>query len=96
MGGLQRLDVRYSYPATVGPENDAFIRRAATSADALIAAWGNPNGIERERYDRRIEEVLRLLDGRQIGEVEERTKLGYPRHGLRWNEASMTSMRRAK
>ena len=78
---------RHPYAVTVGPENDRYIRLAADSADAIIAAWGNPNGIGRERYDRRIREVLRLLDGVKMGEVGERTKLGYPRHGLRWGHS---------
>ncbi len=75
---------RYSYAAAVGPENDAFIRRAVRSADTVVAAWGNPNGIEREVYDRRAGEVMRLLKGREIRRVGGPTKMGHPRHGLRW------------
>jgi hypothetical protein len=78
---------RYRYAAAVGPENDAFIRKAARSAETVIAAWGNPNGIEREMYDQRVGEVMRLLRGRELGAVGGLTKRGYPRHGLRWSNA---------
>jgi hypothetical protein len=75
---------RHPYAVAVGPENDRYIREAIDDADTIIAAWGNPNGIERERYDRRIAEVLIILKSRPttIGPL---TKLGYPRHGLMWN-----------
>ncbi|HKZ70536.1 MAG TPA: hypothetical protein VJ020_10685 [Anaerolineales bacterium] len=55
------------------------------------AAWGNPNGIERERYDRRLGEVMKLLDGKQLSSVGGLTKLGHPRHGLRWNNDELKS-----
>jgi hypothetical protein len=79
------------YAAAVGPENDAFIRKAIRSANTVIVAWGNPNGIEREVYDRRAGEVMRLLRVREFGMVGGLTKRGYPRHGLRWNGVRIKS-----
>lgn len=76
---------QYSYVETVGLENDAYIHKAVCMVDTLIAAWGNPNGIERKVYDRRAGEVMKLLMGREIRMVGSLTKRGYPRHGLHWN-----------
>jgi hypothetical protein len=70
----------------VGPKNDAYLREAARWADALIAAWGNPNGIEPERYARRVGQVCALFDGQAVWRVGPLTVLGQPRHGLWWNE----------
>lgn len=75
----------HAYDVAVGPANDAAILAAAAGADALVAAWGNPNGIRPAMYDRRIAEVLRLLQGRRLAVVGPLTTLGYPRHGLHWN-----------
>jgi hypothetical protein len=77
----------HAYPRAVGPENDAFLRHAASTAGTLVLAWGNPNGIDRARYDRRIAEVLGILDGTPVCAVGSPTKLGYPRHGLWWQSA---------
>ncbi len=75
----------YDYDFAVGPLNDFYIREAVASADTLIAAWGNSNGIELVRYNRRINEVLALLDTSRLKVVGAPTRLGYPRHGLLWN-----------
>ncbi|MEK6709383.1 MAG: DUF1643 domain-containing protein [Nitrospinota bacterium] len=73
------------YGKAVGEENDAHIRRAARRADVILAAWGNPNGVDEARYARRIGEVMALLKGKEVKTVGV-TKKGYPRHGLWWNE----------
>jgi hypothetical protein len=77
-----------SYVAAVGPENDAAILQSVMAADVVVLAWGNPNGINGERYQQRINEVLSLLSGRRIPplcRVGALTHAGYPRHGLHWN-----------
>jgi hypothetical protein len=76
---------QHSYARAVGPKNDAYIRKAVDTAGVVVAAWGNPNGVERGRYDRRIAEVLQIVDTRRLKVVEPLTQLGYPRHGLHWN-----------
>lgn len=77
-----------SYDAAVGPENDAALLAAIQSADVLVAAWGNPNGIEPTRYKRRIDEVRRLVQTASdlpLHIVGNCTLAGFPRHGLHWN-----------
>lgn len=74
----------YTYARMVGPEDDAHLRRAVRAADVLVAAWGNPNGVRRERYDRRIGEVVRIVGARRLMQVGSLTQQGYPRHGLWW------------
>jgi hypothetical protein len=78
----------HPYAATVGAENDEYILGAATQADVVVVAWGNPNGIAPERYRRRIGEVLALLGGQRLHVVGPLTRLGYPRHGLLWNDGA--------
>lgn len=75
----------WDYAYAVGPENDFYIHQAVAQADTVVVAWGNSNGIEPARYDRRIREVLDLLDGRRLQTVGHPTRQGYPRHGLLWN-----------
>lgn len=71
----------------IGAENDAAIRRALREAETAVAAWGNANGIEPGRYQRRVEEVLALAAGVGVALccVGELTRHGQPRHGLQWN-----------
>jgi hypothetical protein len=76
-----------SYDYAVGPDNDAHIRAAVAVADAVVLGWGDPNGLDPTRYDRRIADVLRLLDGRPLSRIGPLTRRGYPRHGLLWNGA---------
>ena len=75
----------HSNRVMVGAENDAWIKRSLDGADVALAAWGNPNGVDTEKYDRRITQVSRLLDGVRIRALGTPTMLGYPRHGLMWN-----------
>jgi hypothetical protein len=75
----------WDYAYAVGPENDFYIREAVAQADTVVVAWGNRNGIDPDRYDRRIREVLALLNGYRLQTVGEPTRQGYPRHGLLWN-----------
>lgn len=78
----------------IGPDNDAAILQACAQADVVVAAWGNPCGIESTRYSRRIEAVLALLNnaGHALHRVGALTKAGYPRHGLHWNSAAELSV----
>lgn len=74
------------YSEIVGPENDRHILEAAAAADVVVAGWGNPNGIEPGMYDRRVNEVLKLLHGYPLHIVGPLTQDGYPRHGRLWNK----------
>ena len=76
----------YSYRVMVGRENDAWIERSLDGADLVMAAWGNPNGVYPEKYERRINQVSRLLEGVRVHALGPPTSLGHPRHGLMWNE----------
>ncbi len=73
------------YRVMVGRENDAWIKESLKGADLVLAAWGNPNGVDPQKYDRRITEVLLLLEGVRVCVLGPPTRLGYPRHGLMWN-----------
>ncbi len=75
----------YEYEHTVGPLNDYYIQTAAATADTVVMAWGNSNGIDPARYQRRIEEVLGLLATHRLHIVGLPTRQGHPRHGLLWN-----------
>ena len=59
----------------VGVENDAVLVRETQGAEAVVAAWGRPDGEDglrdRARYRRRINTVLDLLHG-------------VPLHGYNW------------
>ena len=80
----------------IGAENDAAIDRACAAADVVVAAWGNPNGIDVTRYAARSVEVRRRLEAAdyRLHHVGAITRLGYPRHGLQWNgEAALQRWR---
>jgi hypothetical protein len=78
-----------SYAEAVGAENDAALLEAVALGDTLVAAWGNPNGIDPSRYQRRIDETLTLLAGAgalpALHIVGPLTQQSHPRHGLLWN-----------
>lgn len=79
---------RLTYAAAVGPENDVALRLAFQHCDRLVAAWGNPNGIDPLRYARRIDEVRQLMAAatdQRLSVVGSLTRAGHPRHGLHWN-----------
>ena len=73
------------YDHAVGPDNDAHILDAIATADAVVLGWGDPNGLDSTRYDRRITDVLRLLSDRPLARIGPLSRHGYPRHGLLWN-----------
>lgn len=75
----------HSYRVMVGRDNDAWIKRSLQGADVVLAAWGNPNGVDPGKYERRIAEVSHLLEGVRVHALGPPTKLGHPRHGLMWN-----------
>ena len=75
----------HSYRVMVGRDNDAWIKRSLEGADVALVAWGNPNGIDPKKYERRIAEVSRLLERVCVRALGPLTKLGHPRHGLMWN-----------
>ena len=75
----------HPYRVMVGRDNDAWIKRSLEDADVVLAAWGNPNGVDHDKYGRRITRVSSLLDGFCVHALGSPTKLGYPRHGLMWN-----------
>ena len=75
----------HPYRVMVGRENNAWIERSLDGADLVLAAWGNPNGVDTEKYERRIAEVSHLLAGVHVHALGSPTKLGHPRHGLMWN-----------
>ncbi len=81
-------------PVAIGAENDAAIVQACTRADVVVAAWGNPNGVEHDRYHARIDAVLALLAVQQhaLHHVGALTRLGHPRHGLQWNGGTMAHL----
>jgi hypothetical protein len=81
----------FPYAAMIGLHNDGAIVEAICSADAVIAAWGNPNGISEVLYRQRITEVLSLVQQAttvSLSIVGAPTEKGFPRHGLHWNGAA--------
>jgi len=60
----------------VGPENDAYIRRAARAADRIVIAWGAHGTLRNRQAD-----VLALLRGRRLEHLG-LTRGGQPRHPL--------------
>jgi hypothetical protein len=76
-----------SYEDAVGLHNDMTLARALAEPGTVVAAWGNPNGIDPARYRRRVDEVWALLAAHlstPLYTVGPLTQQGYPRHGLQW------------
>ncbi len=63
-------------PDPVGPDNDAWLLRAAERCERVVAAWG-ASGI----YQARADAVVRLLAGHQLSCLGT-TQDGHPRHPL--------------
>ena len=77
-----------NYAEAVGDANDQTIQDELGTAQMVVIAWGNPNGIEAARYQQRIAEVTQLLKPLQntVSSVGPCTLLGQPRHGLQWRK----------
>lgn len=71
----------------VGEKNDSFISEIPETADIVIAT-GKPKGALALHYERRKDQVLGILQGRDLYCVGDLTKDGYPRHGRMWNQAN--------
>jgi hypothetical protein len=77
-----------AYAEAIGPENDTILAAACAETEWLVAAWGNPNGIDPGRYAQRVAEVkalIRNVNPRPWHVVGGWTRAGQPRHGLQWN-----------
>ena len=74
----------FTYSDAVGPENDWEIAEEVEASDLVIGAWGGRSGVRSDFYDRRTEEVVRLVGRERLTRVGTRTKDGYPRHPLFW------------
>lgn len=81
---LNALDVADA----IGPGNDAVLVESIARATCLVGGWGNPNGIDIERYTQRVAAVRALIAAHArcpLQLVGGWTKAGHPRHGLHWN-----------
>ena len=61
--------------------NNAIIEMANKEAQFVITAWGKGNIFD---YDNRIQEVLRLIQNKELYHMEDLTQEGYPRHPRTW------------
>ena len=72
-----------TYEDAVIDENDRMLELMAAETDLLVAAWGSANGIDKEWYQRRVNEVVDLL-GPDRFTCFGTTKTGQPRHCYSW------------
>lgn len=81
-----RDGVEIPFLEAVGECNDSVLRQETEHAAAVVAAWGAPApGMKlKERYVRRIEDVLGLLADRSLSTCGPLTGKGYPLHGYSW------------
>jgi hypothetical protein len=77
----------------VGPENDEWLRRAATIPGRVIVAWGRQ--VAHPVFGTRDEQVLGIFKeaGRQVY-CFGKTKEGYPKHPVRLAKNTMLSVYR--
>jgi hypothetical protein len=71
------------FDVAVHESNDAFIGMGLDEADLVVAAWGGPNGVTRDIYKRRVEEVVELVGPDRLVAFGV-TAAGHPRHCLDW------------
>ncbi len=72
----------------VGAGNDDVLRHETAGDAVVVAAWGGADKFTRsgkERYHRRISDVLEVLDGVHFHTVGAHAPGGYPLHGYCWN-----------
>jgi len=80
--GTEELPVELA----VGAQNDQALRRAATRAEVLVAAWGGDAKLTlRSRYRTMISEVLDLLSDASLQTMGDVAASGYPVHGYNWS-----------
>lgn len=72
----------YGDDYVIGEDNDKYIKSAIGSVNKIIIAWGENPSNYKKQYDKRIENVLRLLKGNNLYYVGKVSKKGnYPLHG---------------
>lgn len=84
----------------VGAGNDGVLRVETAGNAVVVAAWGGADKFTqfgRDRYVRRIADVLDVLAGVQLHTVGGHASGGYPLHGYCWNGlAKDTELRAAE
>lgn len=72
-----------TYREAVQETNDVLLELMAAETHLVVAAWGNPNGIRADWYERRIDEVVELLGEERFTSFGTTTH-GHPRHCFDW------------
>ncbi len=71
----------------IGEKNDSFLEKLLKESDNLIVAWGGPSGIDLKIYQKRIQDVKKIIAGNYYGptyEVCGAKATNEPLHGLMW------------
>ena len=73
--------------SAIGDQNDDFIRSTIHNCDKIVVAWGSRSRINEKAYDRRIQQIARLLYPyrTKLFHVGQLTNKKHPRHGQIWS-----------
>jgi len=82
LGALMRTD----WNAAVGEHNDYELEEAQ-HVDLVVAAWGQPSGLDRSLYARRVAEVVEITGADRLV-CFGLTSDGFPLHPLHWRRAA--------
>lgn len=65
---------------------DQQIISACNSADKIIIAWGDCDGVSQNIFQNRVNAIFGLININKVYHVGAKTNAGNPRHGRRWNQ----------
>ncbi|MED4229505.1 DUF1643 domain-containing protein [Neobacillus cucumis] len=77
----------------IGKDNDRYLKKILQIVNEVIVAWGGNTFGCTERYKSRIEQVTRIIKGKNLYYVESKSECNwYPRHAQVWSVNSNINM----
>ena len=84
---VRRAIDQHNIEWAIGDENDRALLCAIRDSHHIVAAWGAQSSLLKADYDKRVQQVVRMLDDHRhklwyVGGLSR--KYEHPRHGMRW------------
>ncbi|WP_159462037.1 DUF1643 domain-containing protein [Salirhabdus sp. Marseille-P4669] len=91
--GIAKLIHNNQEHLAIGCENDSLLLELSKHVDDIIVAWGSNTFGCTSKYKKRIKDVTKLLEGKNLFYVEKVSKCSwYPKHAQVWSTNSGINM----
>lgn len=91
--GIAKLIKDNQEEIAIGKNNDKILEQTSKKVEDIIVAWGSNTFGCTMKYKHRIEEVTKIIQGKNLYYVESKSKCGwYPKHAQIWSVNSNITM----